>query len=137
MISSLATVGILPSDLKNSGVGSCSVRLQLRNISSLLPSDTTLGRRINKAFSGAHLSPNSRLTNYFRWIDRADLSSLYTPAFQAALFDDFTDDPFVTYLESLPANMDPIERMLSLEKRFFLADHNLIYTDKMSAGRWR
>ena len=54
-------------------------------ISVFTSSDTTLGRRINKAFSGAHLSANSRLINYFRWIDRADLSSLYTPAFQAAL----------------------------------------------------
>jgi asparagine synthase (glutamine-hydrolysing) len=32
----------------------------------------------------------------------------------------------------LPAGVPPLERMLTLEQRFFLCDHNLNYTDKMS-----
>lgn len=36
------------------------------------------------------------------------------------------------FLHPLPGDTQPLERMLALEQRFFLADHNLTYTDKMS-----
>ena len=36
------------------------------------------------------------------------------------------------FLKPLPASVGPLNRMLALEQRFFLADHNLTYTDKMS-----
>ena len=35
------------------------------------------------------------------------------------------------FLSQVPKHIDPVERMLLLEQRFFLADHNLMYTDKM------
>ena len=38
----------------------------------------------------------------------------------------------LSFLATLPDNSSPLERMLALEQRFFLADHNLVYTDKMS-----
>jgi hypothetical protein len=40
--------------------------------------------------------------------------------------------PMLEFLQPLLAQAEPLERMLALEQRFFLADHNLIYTDKMS-----
>ena len=36
------------------------------------------------------------------------------------------------FVAALPASVPPLERMLALEQRFFLCDHNLTYTDKMS-----
>ena len=46
--------------------------------------------------------------------------------------------PLVDFLGSAPEGLSRLERMLLLEQRFFLADHNLIYTDKMSmAAVWR
>ena len=38
----------------------------------------------------------------------------------------------IDFLAPLPQNTTGLERMLALEQRFFLADHNLPYTDKMS-----
>lgn len=38
----------------------------------------------------------------------------------------------IEFLQPLSAQAEPLARMLALEQRFFLADHNLIYTDKMS-----
>ncbi len=38
----------------------------------------------------------------------------------------------LNFLAELPADTGPLERMLALEQRFFLTDHNLTYTDKMS-----
>ena len=36
------------------------------------------------------------------------------------------------FLSSLPPNTYSLDRMLALDQRFFLSDHNLVYTDKMS-----
>ena len=36
------------------------------------------------------------------------------------------------FLQPLPTSILPLDRMLALEQRFFLTDHNLNYTDKMS-----
>ena len=36
------------------------------------------------------------------------------------------------FLKDLPANTDKLDKMLTLEQQFFLPDHNLIYTDRMS-----
>jgi len=36
------------------------------------------------------------------------------------------------FLAGVDGGLSPIDRMLTLEQRFFLSDHNLIYTDKMS-----
>ena len=40
--------------------------------------------------------------------------------------------PLEQYLSALPRCLPPLQRMLALEQRFFLTDHNLLYTDKMS-----
>ena len=36
------------------------------------------------------------------------------------------------FLKTIPGDAHALEKMLALEQRFFLGDHNLIYTDKMS-----
>ena len=36
------------------------------------------------------------------------------------------------FIRPLGEGIDRLDRMLALEQRFFLADHNLIYTDRMS-----
>ena len=89
-------------------------------------------RRLRKVFSGAHLDGDARLVHYFRWIERSDLHAPYTPSFRSALGEVQAEDPMLDFLTGLPKDIRPIERMLALEQRFFLADHNLTYTDKMS-----
>ncbi len=91
-----------------------------------------LGRRLRKLFNGAALKGNDRLVNYFRWVNRSDLLALYTPDFRAALSQSSAEAPMLDFLAELPADIEPLERMLALEQRFFLTDHNLTYTDKMS-----
>lgn len=104
----------------------------LMHLSGELNQQRPLFRRLRKLFSGASLDGDSRLVNYFRWIDQRDLSALYSPAFKAALGDVRAEDPMLSFLSELPVQTSRIERILALEQRFFLSDHNLIYTDKMS-----
>jgi asparagine synthase (glutamine-hydrolysing) len=90
------------------------------------------GRRLTKLFSGVGLDGDARLVNYFRWAGQADLAALYSADFRTALDDTLAEEPMLEFLRPLPAGVSRLERMLALEQRFFLADHNLLYTDKMS-----
>ena len=100
--------------------------------SSILPQKFHWGRRLAKFLGCAELDGSLRLINYFKWIQRTDLESLFSDEFRAALGESELDLPMINFLESLPSNACRLEGMLALEQRFFLADHNLNYTDKMS-----
>jgi asparagine synthase (glutamine-hydrolysing) len=107
-------------------------RSWLRNATARLDQRTPFFRRAAKAFDGAQLDPDARLINYFRWVNEADLSALYSPDFldRATLAD--SAKPMTDYLAELPSSSPRLDRMLALDQRFFLIDHNFAYTDKMS-----
>jgi asparagine synthase (glutamine-hydrolysing) len=107
-------------------------RKGLTNFSEGFNQNYPLLRRIRKLFNGASLNGDERLINYFRWIDQGELNSLYTLEFKNSLNNSRAEDPFLDFLSMLPTQTNQLEKMLALEQRFFLADHNLIYTDKMS-----
>jgi len=107
-------------------------RAGLEKITAAIDQRGTLGRRISKLFHGAALDGDARLVNYFVWSKREDLAALYTEDFKAALGKSEAFAPMLDFLKELPPTLTKIDRILSLEQRFFLADHNLIYTDKMS-----
>jgi asparagine synthase (glutamine-hydrolysing) len=89
-------------------------------------------RRLSKLFSGAALEGDDRLVEYFRWARESDLLDLYTTETRQALGAELAASPMLDFLYPLPNCISPLDRMLALEQRFFLADHNLTYTDKMS-----
>ncbi|MCX5652982.1 MAG: asparagine synthase (glutamine-hydrolyzing) [Planctomycetota bacterium] len=108
------------------------VRRGLEGATSRLDQRRATSRRLAKLFDGAGLSGDERIANYFRWAREDNLLSLYTPAARAALGGETALAPMLDFMRPLPASLPPLERMLALEQRFFLADHNLPYTDKMS-----
>ncbi|MBK1621595.1 asparagine synthase (glutamine-hydrolyzing) [Lamprobacter modestohalophilus] len=108
------------------------MRQGLAKTTGALDQRSALGRRLTKLFSGAGLDGDARLVNYFRWANRADLERLYSAEFKAALGESRAEAPMLEFLRELPPETSRLERMLALEQRFFLADHNLLYTDKMS-----
>ncbi len=89
-------------------------------------------RRARKYLASSHLSADDRLAGFFLWHTSDVVRPLYTPEVRRAL-DGFTAiGPLVAGLGEIPAEHRRLNRMLFLEQRHFLADHNLIYTDKMS-----
>jgi asparagine synthase (glutamine-hydrolysing) len=108
------------------------IRSGLAQMSTGLDQHRAWSRRLGKLFSGAELEGDERLVNYFRWAKEADLLALYTPEARRALGDELAATPMLEFLNPLPDSVAPLERMLALEQRFFLADHNLTYTDRMS-----
>ena len=109
-----------------------AARSGLETISAGLDQRQPLFRRLAKLFNGAALDGDARIANYFLWAKRDDLYALYTPSFRAHLNDEAAAQPILDLLSSVPQNASPLDRMLAVEQRFFLPDHNLTYTDKMS-----
>ena len=95
-----------------------------------------LARRAAKAFAHADLGPDARLASYFWWSGEAVRRALYTPAFAEATREVDTAGPLLESLARIPGERSALNRMLYLEGKHFLADHNLNYTDKtgMAAG---
>jgi len=107
-------------------------RAGLDQVAGMLGQRHPTARRLGKLFNGAGLGADERMVNYFRWIRESDLQPLYTPEFRAAATAEDAGRPMRALLAALPASTGPLDRMLTLEQRFFLPDHNLTYTDKMS-----
>lgn len=107
-------------------------RKSLEKITASLDQRSAFSRRLSKLFNGAALDGNERIANYFCWIKEAELLALYTPETRHALGAQLATKPMIDFLEPLSGGIAPLDRMLALEQRFFLTDHNLNYTDKMS-----
>lgn len=105
---------------------------EVENFTKSLNQNRSLFRRLRKLFSGSLLEGDNRLVNYFRWVDQRDLISLYSAEFRAGIRDSRAEDPMLEFIAGLPRDTSSLERLLALEQRFFLTDHNLTYTDKMS-----
>ena len=106
-----------------------SIRKFISKLARRMPDDHPFLRRIGKAFKYADLNGDSRIASYFNWLDEDTVSSLLSPQILAEISN-------INYLENslsdLPENIPDLNRMLYLEQKHYLADHNLNYTDKMS-----
>jgi asparagine synthase (glutamine-hydrolysing) len=93
-------------------------------------------RRLVKMFEHADYGADRRTIAYFWWSGESLRRSLYTPDFAEAVASEDTAAPLLESLGRIPSERDPLNRMLYLETKHFLADHNLNYTDKtgMAAG---
>lgn len=105
------------------------VRGGIAAVARRLPANHLLTRRVRKAFSNADTEGDARIASYFQWLDESWVDRLLTPEVRS---NKLRPDPLLASLEQLPATVSPMNRMLYLECRHFLADHNLNYTDKMS-----
>jgi asparagine synthase (glutamine-hydrolysing) len=110
----------------------CSIRESIEKETKKLSISNPIQRKLSKFFNGAGLDGIDRLVNYFRWADDSLLQTLYSKEFVNHLSDSRAEDPMVDFITPIAHNRTQLEQMLALEQRFFLADHNLNYTDKMS-----
>ena len=106
------------------------LRLFLKLTTGLLPKHNVHGRRISKAFKYGNLDSDERLLSYFYWMDPEVARDLFVDEIQNKLSDSPMD--FILDELSQKGNLNPVEKMLHLERNYFLVDHNFNYTDKMS-----
>ena len=67
----------------------------------------------------------------FTWSRPGQATALFTPEIRADLDGAGVLSSLTRSLADIPRERDPLNRLLFLEGRHFLADHNLNYTDKM------
>lgn len=96
----------------------------------LLPKGNTICRRVSKLFQYADLPENERILSYFYWIDPQLVKDLFVDEIKEKL----SNSPMDFMLQELISRPErsPVEKMLYLERSYFMVDHNLNYTDKMS-----
>jgi len=104
------------------------LRRYLAHFGGLLPAHPPILRRAGKFLGAARMDGNERLASYFDWTSPEAVRSLFRPEIAARL----TEEPLLESLKAMPATATRLQRMLLLEQKHFLADHNLNYTDKMS-----
>ncbi len=107
-------------------------RLSLQKLAEQAPRGSPLGRRLAKAFQFAGDSSDRRMAGYFAWLGPEVVSGLFAPDVRELLTANDPFEPMLAALRELPRGIEPLSQMLNLEQRFFLPDHNLNYTDKMS-----
>lgn len=99
---------------------------------SLLPTGQPLLRRLRKAFEYADLDADERLVSYFYWGQPGRLEGLLSEKSRREINGRRVAVPLLDALKNVPPQREALDRMLFLESKFFLPDHNLNYTDKMS-----
>jgi asparagine synthase (glutamine-hydrolysing) len=108
-----------------------SVRHGISAGAARLRPTSELRRRLAKAFRYADREGDERLLTYFFWIDPSNVESVLAEDMK----DTFRRSPagrVLGTLQGLPADVPPLNRMLYLECKYFLTDHNLNYVDKVS-----
>ncbi|QDG51677.1 asparagine synthase (glutamine-hydrolyzing) [Persicimonas caeni] len=108
------------------------VRSTMSAAARTVPAANPLARRARKAFEYAGLDDDARLISYFYWLNPEVSDGLYSDHFRTVLGGSRPKAPLARSLARIPRETDPLNRMLYLEAKHFLADHNLNYTDKMS-----
>jgi len=89
-------------------------------------------RAAARILAHADLGEEQRLIAYYCWNSDSLRRGLMSPDMRARLEGLDVTAPLSRSLAALPPHADPLSRMLRLEARHFLPDHNLNYTDKMS-----
>tara|TARA_B100000446_G_scaffold137525_1_gene129913 strand:- start:13577 stop:15475 length:1899 start_codon:yes stop_codon:yes gene_type:complete len=108
-----------------------SIRIQLEKLSKYADQRRPIQRRLAKFLKGIGLNGDQRLVQYFHWIQRPDLERLFSSEFRDQVTRASLDQPMLDYISDME-DRSSINRILALEQRFFLTEHNLAYTDKMS-----
>ena len=108
------------------------LRQMISQTTSHLPTSPAMLRRVSKAFQYAHLDGNERIASYFYWLPPAVARTLCGPALRDCRALRSPSSPPVEALRELFQGTDSLTKMLFLDAKFFLTDHNLNYTDKMS-----
>jgi asparagine synthase (glutamine-hydrolysing) len=104
----------------------------MRKVSQSFIGAAASARQLSKLLAYADSSPEDRTVSYFNWLDPLTRNSLMSSGTRQALKDGTGENPLMQTLQRLPPGIEPLDKMLYLEAKHFLADHNLNYGDKMS-----
>lgn len=121
-------------DFSLRGVGKASQLFGVKSGHSTLMKNSKL-RKAFKVFQSLEWDLDSRLSSYFMCQFPGAISPLLGDRFKALKLPHSVWEPFHRSLDRHEQEKDILNRMLYLETKHFLADHNLNYVDKMSMSQ--
>ncbi|MGB0455280.1 MAG: asparagine synthase (glutamine-hydrolyzing), partial [Bacteriovoracaceae bacterium] len=107
------------------------IRNPIASLSGKLPTHNALGRRAKKLFENANLSPRDQMISLFHWLSPNNTLDLFKPELSAHMSENGIFSPLRETLKEFEG-LSQLDQILALEKTYFLTDHNLNYTDKMT-----
>jgi asparagine synthase (glutamine-hydrolysing) len=107
------------------------VRRMLARVAAHGGSGTAVGRRLHKALRASAASDSRAVVEFFEWGSPSEVLQLFDAGAPVAEAQAIAEPLRGCVLEA-GGSLGAVEQMLLLDQGFFLADHNLIYTDKMS-----
>lgn len=105
----------------------------LKGLIQRIGSNSPFSRRLNKIIDGANLPLPAYLAHLYSWLPKERVVALFNKNIRSALQETFHPDTFLQQsLSNIPAEKEALNWMLYWDMKYFLTDHNLNYTDKMS-----
>lgn len=109
-----------------------SIRRLFANCSRRIKVRSRPMRLIASGLRFADMDDDSRIAGYFHWLDPVIQANLYSPAMRENLSEESFSEPLMKSISELGNDIPRLHKMLYLDSKHFLIDHNLNYTDKMS-----
>jgi asparagine synthase (glutamine-hydrolysing) len=104
-----------------------------KKVSYLLNVKYPMVRRARKLLKDSHLSKLERYANYFSWLPLPQIKGLFNKNILEKIKDYNPNNYLIDNLKNnIPNEENALNQMLYWELKYFLVDHNLNYTDKMS-----
>ena len=107
-------------------------RRVLRSLAGHLPVGNPTMRRLGKFLRYADREATARLIGHYYWLDEDWIREILSPEFMPAWPAGSMEGTFRSALADCDPGAPLLNQMLYLDTKFFLTDHNLNYTDKMS-----
>ena len=107
------------------------IKLIVHNILQKVSIRKPLLRRLVKITQNITLTQTERLTGYFSWLEKEKVDQLFHHKYCEEVKKFNPSQILKSYLALIPSDEDNLNKLLFLEMKFFLVDHNLNYTDKM------
>jgi len=108
------------------------LRKFIRKIIFLILPKKSFARRLRKLVKNIHLSEENRLSGYFSWFDKSNVEDLFVDHIKEILLEYDVMNYHKKMLKVVENEKEILNKILYLEMKTFLVDHNLNYTDKMS-----
>jgi asparagine synthase (glutamine-hydrolysing) len=95
-----------------------------------LPFSQGIKRRVTKFYKNNLLSNDEQLVDKFRWLDPLEVQNLFLKSKQPSIYQNV--ESLNQLLLNIGKEHNSLDRLLYLEQKSFLVNHNLNYTDKLS-----
>ncbi len=105
-----------------------------RKLTAVINNDDDFNRRIQRLVDSSR-GASSSILDYITWTQHDKIYALLSSNLKYILDNNHLICPITKFINELPVNASPLEKIMAVDQRFFLTNHNLTYSDKMSMSQ--